>query len=102
MYVIAVQLKVKPDRIDDFLKLTLQNATAARKEPGCLRFDVLKNEKEPDRFLFYEVYRTPDDHKAHQGTAHYLKWRDEVGDLLAEPRVGGRYLNVSPADEEWG
>ena len=101
MYAITVQLKVKPEKVDDFLKLTLENATAARKEPGCLRFDVLRHEKEPDRFFFYEVYRTPDDHKAHQGTAHYLRWKEGVGDLLAEPRVGARYLNVSPQDAEW-
>ncbi len=101
MYVITVQLKVKPDRIDQFLQLTLDNATKARKEPGCVRFDVLRSEKEPDRFLFYEVYRSPEDHKAHQQTAHYFAWRDNVGDLLAEPRVGSRFLNVSPADSEW-
>ena len=62
---------------------------------------MLRGEKETDRFLFYEVYRSPDDHTAHQQTAHYLRWRDEVGDLLAEPRAGARYLNVSPTDPEW-
>jgi quinol monooxygenase YgiN len=101
MYAITVQLKVKPERVEEFLALTLQNATAARKEPGCLRFDVLRNEKEPDRFFFFEVYRTTDDHKAHQETAHYLLWREGVGDLLAEPRVGARWLNVSPTDAAW-
>jgi quinol monooxygenase YgiN len=101
MYVICVQLRVKPEKTDEFLELTLANATEARKEPGCLRFDVLRGEKEQDRFLFYEVYRSPDDHKAHQQTAHYLRWRDGAGDLLAEPRVGARYLNVSPTDPEW-
>lgn len=101
MYAITVQLKVKPERVEDFLALTLENATEARKEPGCVRFDVLRNEKEPDRFFFYEVYRTPEDHKAHQQTAHYFKWRDNVGDMLAEPRMGTRFLNVSPADADW-
>jgi len=101
MYVITVQLKVKPDKIDPFLQLTLDNAMKARREPGCVRFDVLRSEKEPDRFLFYEVYRSPEDHKAHQQTSHYFQWRDNVGDLLAEGRVGARFLNVSPTDAEW-
>lgn len=101
MYVITVQLLVKADKVEEFLDLTLSNAREARQEPGCVRFDVLRKEKEPSRFLFYEVYRTPEDHKAHQQTPHYLRWRDEVGDLLAEPRVGSRYLNVSPTDAEW-
>ena len=101
MYIVTVQVNVKEDRIDDFLKLTLENAVEARGEPGCLRFDILRNEKEPSKFLLYEVYRTTDDHKAHQQTAHYLQWRESVPDLLAEPRVGTRYLNVSPLDAEW-
>lgn len=101
MYVIVVQLRVRPDRVQDFLELTLDNATKSRKEPGCVRFDVLRHETETDRFVFYEVYRTPADHKAHQGTEHYLRWKEKVPDLLAEPRSSGRYLNVSPGDAEW-
>ena len=101
MYVITVQLKVKEDQIKEFLDLTLDNASEARQEPGCLRFDVLRNEKEPDRFFLYEVYKNPEAHKAHQQTQHYLRWRDHAPQLLAEPRVSARLLNVSPADGEW-
>ena len=101
MYVILVQLKVKEDRIEEFLKITLNNAENARKEAGCLRFDVHRNEVETNRFIFYEVYRKPEDHKAHQETAHYLSWRDNVPSLLAEPRVATRYRSVSPRDADW-
>ncbi len=101
MYVITVQLRVKEDKVNEFLKFTLENATAARKEPGCVRFDVLRHETEPQRFIFYEVYRNTDAHKTHQQSAHYLRWRENVPDLLAEPRASARYLNVSPADPEW-
>ena len=101
MYIITVQLKVKEDKIDAFLEQSLDNAAKARKEPGCLRFDVLRNEKEPARFFFYEVYRSPEAHQAHRETKHYLAWREGVGDMMAEPRVGDRFLNVSPADADW-
>lgn len=101
MYAITVHLHVKSEKVEDFLKFTLHNAENARKEPGCLRFDVLRSELDPAKFLFYEVYKTPADHKAHQETAHYKAWRDNVPDLLSEPRVGTRYLTVSPADAEW-
>jgi len=101
MYIVTVQLRVKEDKVEEFLKLTLDNASNARKEPGCLRFDVLRHETEPSRFFFYEVYKTPGDHKAHQQTPHYVRWRDGAPDLLAEPRVGTRYSNVSPTDAQW-
>ena len=101
MYIVIVQLHVKADKIEPFLQHTLENARKTRQEPGCLRFDVLKSEADPTRFALHEVYRTPDGLKAHQETEHYKKWRDNVPELLAEPRVGTRYLNVSPADDEW-
>jgi len=101
MYIVAVQLHVKADRIDEFLRHTLHNAENARQEPGCLRFDVARHETEPARFFFYEVYKTQADFKAHQETAHYQRWKDNVPDLLAEPRVGTRYLSVSPTDAAW-
>ena len=101
MFIVTVQLNVKPDKVEQFLKHTLHNAENARKESGCLRFDVLRHESEPTKFFFYEVYKVPADHKAHQETAHYKQWKDNVPDLLAEPRVGTRYGNVSPRDGEW-
>ncbi|MBI4586324.1 MAG: antibiotic biosynthesis monooxygenase [Planctomycetes bacterium] len=101
MYIVTVQLHVKADKLEEFLKYTLDNASQARQEPGCLRFDVLRHETDPNRFFFYEVYKAPADHKAHQETGHYKRWRDHVPALLAEQRVGARYLNVSPPDQEW-
>ena len=101
MYIVTVQLCVKEGKVGQFFEHTLHNAAEARKEKGCLRFDVLRHETEPSRFFFYEVYKTPDDHKAHQQTLHYQRWRDNVPDLLAEPRVGTRYVNVAPQDAEW-
>jgi autoinducer 2-degrading protein len=101
MYIVTVQLNVKPDRIDAFLEHTLHNAENARKEPGCLRFDVARHETEAHRFFFYEVYKSIADFKAHQETAHYKRWKDHVPDLLAEPRVGTRYNSISPPDAAW-
>jgi quinol monooxygenase YgiN len=101
MYVVCVNLRVKPDKVEEFLARTIENASNSRKEPGCLRFDVLRHDTEPDRFLLHEVYRTPEDFKAHQAEPHYFRWRDTVPDLLAEPRSGVKYVNVYPADEDW-
>ena len=101
MFVVTVQLRVKKDKIEEFLKHTLHNAENARREPGCLRFDVLRHETEPDRFFFYEVYNGSEDHKTHKTTPHYLAWYNRVPELLSEERVGTRYVNVSPLDAHW-
>ena len=61
-----------------------------------LRLAAPAAEGEPEQFLLYEVYRTPEDFAAHQQTPHYLAWRDAVAPLLAEPRQGVRYVSVYP------
>jgi autoinducer 2-degrading protein len=37
----------------------------------------------------------------HKETEHYLKWRDTVEGMMAEPRIGVQYQSLYPADEEW-
>ncbi|MEK7475665.1 MAG: putative quinol monooxygenase [Candidatus Coatesbacteria bacterium] len=98
MYIVSVTIKVKPGNVEEFVQATLANAEATRGESGNARFDVLRAEDDPTRFLLYEAYRTKDDFVAHQKTAHYLAWRDTVKDWMAEPRTGVRHVNVFPGD----
>ena len=101
MFVVCVRIHVKPDRVEAFRDAAVRNARSTRQEPGNLRFDVLQQEQDPNRFTFYEVYRTPEDFAAHQKTAHYLEWRETVADWMAEPREGIRHRSVFPTDGEW-
>jgi (4S)-4-hydroxy-5-phosphonooxypentane-2,3-dione isomerase len=98
MFVVCVNLQVKPEHLDAFLQATLENARATRKEPLNARFDVLQAEDDPTRFMLYEVYRERSGHAEHQKTAHYLAWREKVPPLLATPRVGVKLKTLFPDD----
>jgi autoinducer 2-degrading protein len=93
VYVVAVTVFVKPEKRDDFLRATLDNARNTRSEPGNVRFDVLQAEDEPTRFLLYEVYQSKEDFTRHQQTDHYLKWKSAVADWMAQPRQGIKHLS---------
>jgi len=101
MYVVCVQVHVHENRVREFTEAILDNARSTRKEPGNVRFDVLRREQDPTRFLLYEVYRTAADFAAHQQTPHYFRFRDAVADWMAEPRVGVRHESVFPPDDAW-
>ena len=46
MYAIVVPLKVKPEMREKFLAAALDDSTCSRRdEPGCLRFDVLQDNR---------------------------------------------------------
>ena len=87
MFIVVVTAKVKPDKVQPFIDITLENARNTRLEPGNARFDVLQDEEDPTRFTLYEAYHSKDGHAAHQKTAHYAKWRDTVETWMAEPRA---------------
>ncbi len=87
----CVHVQVVPDKIDDFIKASLENHFHSVKEPGNLRFDICQNSSNPCSFMLYEAYTDEQSAANHKETAHYLKWRDEVAPLMAEPRKGVKY-----------
>ena len=99
MYVVVVPLKVKPEMREKFLAAALDDSTCSlRDEPGCLRFDVLQDNSDPNKFYFYEVYRDEAAVKAHQAMPHYARWRAVAGEILAEPTSAARCTTVFPQD----
>ena len=100
MYVVAVTVFVKPEHVAAFVDATLDNARNTRREPGNVRFDVLRSEEDPNRFLLYEAYRAKDDFTAHQQTPHYLRWKQTVADWMAQPRQGVKHAAVFFGDGE--
>lgn len=81
-----VFVHVKPDCVDAFLAATLENQRNSRKEPANVRFDVLRDNSDPTRFILCEVYQDEAGAAAHKETAHYQVWRDTVAPMMAEPR----------------
>ncbi len=101
MVIVHVHVHVKADCAEAFREASLENARNSVKEPGVARFDVIQQADDPTRFILVEVYRTPDDPARHKETAHYLKWRDTVAEMMAEPRKGIKYANIFPDEQGW-
>ncbi len=101
MHILLVHIAVKTEYIEEFTQASFENSRESRKEEGVVRFDVLQQTEDPNRFTLLEVYRTPDDHRKHRETIHYQNWRDKVGVMMAEPRQGIRYINLYPDDASW-
>lgn len=82
--VLVVYLKTHADTREQFLKLALDNAQATRDlEPGCLQFDVVSDPDDPDRIMFYEVYRDKAAFEKHQQSAHFKDYLERAVPLLA-------------------
>jgi (4S)-4-hydroxy-5-phosphonooxypentane-2,3-dione isomerase len=83
MFVLAVQIRIKPDNVEAFMSKLAENAKNARKEPGCKQFDVLVDPNDKTKVMLYEVYTDEKAFEAHQQTPHFKKYLAEAVSLLA-------------------
>ena len=81
--VLQVNIRIKPENVASFMQKVIENAKAARKEPGCRQFEVLVSPDDKTSIMLFEVY---DDQKAfevHQAGAAFKKYVAEAVPLLA-------------------
>ena len=76
MLVVLVNVTVRQEMLEEFKRAILVNADSARsREPGCVRFDVSRNEDDPTEWLFYEVYRDAAAFEAHRASPHFAAYQ---------------------------
>jgi (4S)-4-hydroxy-5-phosphonooxypentane-2,3-dione isomerase len=96
MKILIVHIRVTEGREEEFIAATLENMGHSLKEPGIFRFELLRDEAEPSRFVLVEGYRDAEAHAAHKETAHYAKWKELAEPLMAEPRSRAVYSSLGP------
>ena len=92
--IVHIQVLVKPEFVEAFIEASRENACNSVLEPGIARFEIFQQADDPTRFVFIEMFRTPDAQEAHRQTAHYQAWREAVAEMMAEPRKGANYVAV--------
>jgi (4S)-4-hydroxy-5-phosphonooxypentane-2,3-dione isomerase len=103
VYVLFVKVKVKPEFLQPYLEATIAGDAkgSVGNEPGCYRFDVLQDEKDPNTVYFYEVYQDKAAFDAHASSPHFFQWRDTVKDWFEGPTEVVRAFTLFPADGQW-
>jgi autoinducer 2-degrading protein len=102
MVILHVTVQVKPEHVAEFLDVVRHDAEHSEKdEPGCLRFDVIQDRDDRNRFYFYEVYRDEAALEAHRQTPHFKLYAEKVQPLLAVPPERRFGKNVIPSDSSW-
>jgi quinol monooxygenase YgiN len=81
--VLQVNIKIKAENVDSFMKKVLENGAAARKEPGCRQFEVLVDPEDKTSIMLFEVYDDQKAFEAHQAGVAFKKYVAEAVPLLA-------------------
>ncbi len=102
MIALIVTIQMKPAHKEAFLASMLDDARGANNdEPGCLRFDVLQDNEDPNRVHLYEVYKDDAALEAHRQAPHYTKWRETVKDWFDGEVVRRVGTPVYPPEGAW-
>ena len=102
MQALLVTIQIKPGHKEAFMESMMDDALGSvGDEPGCLRFDVLQDQEDPNRIHLYEVYRDDAAIEAHRQAPHYLKWRQTVGDWFDGDIVRRVCTTVFPLESSW-
>lgn len=102
MFVQIVHIRIKPDRLAEFLEVFQVNYAGTRQEPGNIRFDVLQDPAEPTHFAIYEVFENAAAVDAHRATAHYKATVARLEPLMQGPRSKDLFTLVMPTAAELG
>ena len=99
MYAIFVSVKIKPDKLDQFLSVIEDDSICSvRDEPGCVRFDVLQDTSDALQYYFYEVYVDEAGFEAHTKTPHLARWREAAKECVEEQKPTIHTNTVFPRD----
>ena len=95
-----VTMQIKPGFSDQFREASIDDSEGSiRDEPGCLRFDTLQSDSDPNRFYMYMVYADEAALEAHHNAPHFKKWRSTVQDWFEGELQAVRMATIFPSDD---
>jgi len=56
MFVLSVDLRIKPENVESFIARAIENSADSRKEPGCRMYLAHRSTTDPRRLFLYEQY----------------------------------------------
>jgi (4S)-4-hydroxy-5-phosphonooxypentane-2,3-dione isomerase len=81
--VLQVNIRIKPENVDSFMRLLIENGKAARSEPGCRQFEVMVDPDDKTKVMLFEVYDDQKAFEAHQAGEAFKKYLANAVPLLA-------------------
>ena len=87
-FALWVEFDLKPGRVEAFLEAARLDAEGSvGREPGCRRFDILRDPALPDRVYFYEVYDDEAAFERHREMAHFKTYFASTEPMVQAKRV---------------
>jgi (4S)-4-hydroxy-5-phosphonooxypentane-2,3-dione isomerase len=98
---LVVKIRLKAEHREQFLEQMRADAIGSEQnEPGCLMFNVVQDNADPNVVHLFEVYQDDEAVEAHKRAPHFLKWLETTKGWVAELEVA-RGTTVYPPAGAW-
>ncbi len=84
VYVIAF-VDATPNFAMDCAKLLVQHAAESKKDPGVVRFEVLRQDSRGNHYMMSEVWRSRQAFVAYEGSERTKQFREKLQPMLGSP-----------------
>lgn len=91
MKVIIVNIEVKPEFREDFIKETEFAQHKTLEEMGSIEYQICQDENDQNKFVLFECYASDEAIEEHKNTAHFKQWRTNVWPWMAKDRTSVKY-----------
>ncbi len=82
-YVRIARLVIDSSQITGYRAALEEHAVAAvRNEPGVITLYAVYDKEQPDHVTVFEIYASEDAYRSHITTAHFLKYKSTVKDMV--------------------
>ncbi|UAJ73997.1 antibiotic biosynthesis monooxygenase [Synechocystis sp. PCC 7339] len=82
--IVAGNIKVRPEKRQEFIALSQTFIEPSRSEPGCISYSFYEDETEDNKFLFFEVWRNRAALDYHFQTPYFHEFVEKSPDLLVK------------------
>lgn len=89
------RLRARPGRESDLRDALMKVLKESRHEPGCINYDLHVAETDPSLFVLYENWSSQDALDEHFQLPHSITLAARFPELLAEPLVMERLIEIS-------
>ena len=100
-YICSVTWTAKPGSENTVLGALIELASASRKEPGNIYYQLYQGQAESRVFRIFEVYKNEDAFKAHKASEHFKRLAEgKIMPELKSPVQEGAFFQTLPAVRE--
>ncbi len=91
---IVAILTARPGQTEALQALLAGMVAPSRAEPGNLRWDIWRDQADPNRFVLDELYVDVAAVAAHRATAHFQDYVSKIGDLAERMAIVAEAVEV--------